>query len=763
MIQSILGLVIFRELIEEIDMSTEDNFARIFNLQSELGKARDNSNIKKEIEILIEIGKIAFSDLDLGSASLHFNLAHKRIKATKSSLGRLHDVLAHIALILRYRNRLLDSLQMYKEATEAAKKYANNADVAYLIGRQGAIYRLLDKPNEAKKSFETSRSIYSQLGEEGKTGLADQIGNLGLLAADSSDDVAAADAYRKATEIAESTNADDLVVTWGINLGNVYVRQKRYSSAWHIYAKAETAALAYGEDPDIYKVAVNWATGYRTAHLNSNAAETLLRAADIVKQFNLRSQLIRESLSDLWVAGEHDRVIELGNELIEDLRAHAENRERINQVEQIVESSSNKLSQSDMDVSQLPDDMKILDGYIPSRMSECVTNDDIEGVVDVAHLICDVNLGLDKSDEESWRQVINDSSLRFRVINEGMMVLCKAGRPEESFEISQRFKCVGFCRPNIDRLRIMEAPNRETAHYIACLNNLKKCVDNLKGSIYLPDSLQRVEAVRAAGEKLLEAGILLRDRDPILHARLGGIVSPQELINALPISDPAGIVDISVGGEGTIIHILRRVNGKVMVIAGISEVFTAEHAMNLLDVWAKHRIPHEFDEQQEAGIKEISKVLHDRLFCRLADVLSDNYIPQIILIPDPLIRHLPLHLAEVCSQNLQNVIEKINIKDMTSDVDYFSEVFPVEYASCAQLIVVSQHQKRPKKINRVLSFANPNNNLPATETTNRWLKKILPKSVELTSYVGKEVTEASVQENLDKAEIVIIGNPWRIQ
>jgi hypothetical protein len=90
----------------------------------------------------------------------------------------------------------------------------------------------------------------------------------------------------------------------------------------------------------------------------------------------------------------------------------------------------------------------------------------------------------------------------------------------------------------------------------------------------------------------------------------------------------------------------------------------------------------------------LGQVLHDQFFCRLAHWIPEQQVGQVIFVPDMLTRHLPLHLARVCSKDI--VIPDVS----TEGAEYFCEVLPVEYAPCVQAVALSQHQRRPPNIAR---------------------------------------------------------------
>lgn len=738
-------------------VSREQNYNQIGTLQNKLGEAKRRGDTRLEIDTLLEIGRVAASAGDLGLANMHFDLASRVIRDSGTALERLQEALGERALILRRMKRYQESLDLYKRAATAAHEYAGTLEYAHWVSKQGVIHRLMDKTDLARDAFERARDLFNELGEAGIAGVADQEGNLGLLYSDIGDNKAAEEAYRCAVELAISAGSNDLIATWATNLGNALSRRRRYHKAWNFYEKAMAASLQLGDDHQVEDTAVQWSVSYQRAHRRLQAAETLINATRHLWRPALKCQLLEDSMLDLHAAGAWQRLVEIGSEVARILEEHDTDPDRLERCNTLINIARENIARKPGAIQSTPGQPTTLDIFISSRMAEYTESNNVEGMRDVAHLICDVNLGLMNPTEEAWKPLLSKTYLRYRVVGEAMRALCEAGMPEQSLELSQRFKSLGFCLPSIQRMHETGAPNEDAASYLASLETLSQAVAALKGPV-TEDGPQRVDAVRAAGEMLLEAGEELRDRDRILHARLGGVIPTQDLIDALPTSDPVAIVDFFVTRDGTIIHILVRRGNTVQVIPAFATAFTAEHALYLLKVWSECNIAHEISGRQREGLIEIGSMLHGRLFCALARQLSELWVSQIILIPDAITRHLPLHLSGVCSKDLGQIIEKINIPDISVDeVSVFGEVFPVEYAPCVQTVAVSQHQKRPRAVSGVLSLADPISDLPGARNISKWLASRLPETLEYTSYVGEEATLANLFSGIDRANIAVIG------
>ena len=71
----------------------------------------------------------------------------------------------------------------------------------------------------------------------------------------------------------------------------------------------------------------------------------------------------------------------------------------------------------------------------------------------MAHLICDVGLGVGSPNEESWQSFLSETWVRYKVVSDAMKALCEAAQPGESGTFSE-FKSLGFvCRISSGRER----------------------------------------------------------------------------------------------------------------------------------------------------------------------------------------------------------------------------------------------------------------------------------------------------------------------
>ncbi|HEV8483776.1 MAG TPA: CHAT domain-containing protein, partial [Blastocatellia bacterium] len=170
-------------------------------------------------------------------------------------------------------------------------------------------------------------------------------------------------------------------------------------------------------------------------------------------------------------------------------------------------------------------------------------------------------------------------------------------------------------------------------------------------------------------------------------------------------------------------------------------------------VWSESHISSEISDRQREGLVEIGETLHRKLCCWLAKTLGQMGIGQMIVIPDGLTRHLPLHLSRVCGKEIHIKIPGIP----TDNATILGEVFPVEYAPCLQAVAISQHQKRPRAVTAVLSVSDPKSNLPGARNTSDLLGSRVPATVKYNSYLREQATLSNLSRSIDEADIVFIG------
>lgn len=649
---------------------------------------------------------------------------------------------------MRRENRLEAALDLYRQAAEAAASAQDRAAEANWISKQGQIHRLRKDPIAARDAFEAARTKFEALGGAGIAGLGDQEGNLGLLAAERGNDFESEFAYRRAIDLSEAAGDMRAVSLWAGNLGNALSRRRRYRHAWDAFRRSVAAAQRAGDPILVAATAEKWSSSCAAAHRWGDAADALETAARATPDAGERARLIGESLRDRMRAGEWERARTMGPEVLEALRASGAPARALAQVEHIVLDAERALSSSGRKPggpAALP-----LDVVAIGAMAHYEETKGSGAMAWVGHLICDIHWALGAAGESEWKAFLSDPSLRYRILGDVMSSLCDAERAEESLELSQRFKGAAFALPFLASVERAQDSSPEVREYLAALAGLRAAVRALAaGAAHELHVL--AHEVRSAGEALLEAGEYLHDRDRAMHARLGGVVPRHHLIDALPAGDPVGILDFVVTSKGLLVHLVAREGAEVRVFSVHGPNLSAEILADLALLWGPEMVHASDLERQRQVLEHIGAVLHERFFCQLARLLVDRRIGQVILVPDLLTRHLPLHLARVCAKDI--TIPGVPVED----AEFFCEVFPVEYTSCLQAVALSQRQRRPQGLDRIASFSDPKSDLPGARHSAQWLAKRIAKGIEYVDRRGVDVTRAAVEAEMRRSKVVMIA------
>lgn len=399
-----------------------------------------------------------------------------------------------------------------------------------------------------------------------------------------------------------------------------------------------------------------------------------------------------------------------------------------------------------------------LDFFIVKGMQQYQETGNLEGMKHMANLVCDINLGLLSSTDEAWRPVLSQTNVRHKVLHDVMLALWDRGTPEECLELSQRIKSFNFCLPTIRYMYEAHQTTRlpfKVALYMDFISGMSDLLNDLEGPVTpdgLPDGLELITELDKTGKSARQQLDALRKDDRIMHARLGGSVRPQDLIDVFPVYDPLAIVDLFVTDEATLAHVLTREGNTVRVMQIALETFTREHAFDLIRTWTTHFVPFEITERQRQGLAAISSSLHDRLICNLVKKLNRELnIVQIAFIPDLWTASLPLHLSYICSKDI--TIPGVDV----TKAFMLGEAFPIEYAPCLQAVAISQHQKRPRNVSTMVSLIDPLSDLPGVRYAAQQVASSLPDTLKHGQYAGNEATLDKLSSNVDSANIVAIG------
>lgn len=666
-----------------------------------------------------------------------------------------HRALGAEALALRRAGRLDEALDHYRRAAEAAAACGNTAAQAEWLACQGRVQRKREAPEEARQAYEQAAALYASLGDAGLAGLADQEGNFGLLATERGDDFAAQFAYRRAVDLAQAAGDPGAQWLWGLNLGNALTRLRRYQAAWSAYGKALPHA---GDVAHTVDTLTQWADSHACAYRMDLAAAQYRAAARVCRDPRRHADLALASMRASMRWGDW-KGVELGGLGVLDAARRAgaapaliDEIERMRAEARRSRSADAETAPADID----PQLLKPLDALIDMVMRHDGEAKDLADIARMGQLVCDIRWAIAWGGETGWQRFSTHHGLFYRVLGDAMHALCEAGRNEESLELSQRFKGAAFAVPALRAAEGSVSASVQVKAVLQALAELRQAADAFAAA--RPRELHALAfRVRAAGEALLEAGELLRDHDRDMHARLGGVVPPHQLVDALPSIDTVGIIDFVVTSRGLFAHIIGRRGADVFVQpVASSPDLTMRELAELAVLWGPDMVHAADRERQRDALDRIGQVLHDGFFCSLAHVLAEKLcIGQAIFVPDLLTRHLPLHLAKVCAKDL--AIPGVAI----DGAEYFCEVLPVEYAPCVQAVALSQHQRRPPDLGRIASFCDAGGDLPAARENGRWLGARIGQGIDYAAFSAEEVTRAAVEQELRRCGLVMLATHGR--
>lgn len=750
---------------EEVNVAMNDIHKAISSLQDQLSEAKELGDTEAEIDALLRIGELSLDDDNASGAHMHFRLAEKVMTATGST-GRLHEALGGQGRALRRSKRVPDAVERFLDAERAAKAAKHKIDVArWKLARASAL-RAMGNIDAAKAAIRETEDIlrprkegmFSFLGGinlldiNAVSTLAELEGQIGLTAMAERDPDAAEEAYRNAVDLAKTAKDATAINVWATNLGNAYSRRRRYAEAIRCYDLAIDAARESKVPRNLTNIAFQLAVCMAQAHRHEEGAERLVAIADQTADEQAQLAILNQALTLYEQSLSFPQIVAVG--------------QRVKDLAVSFVTATNYLEQLDTRVARADEFLNnppqlntagptALDIHLPATMAEATKRHDPEAVAQAAHLVCDVRLGLFATGGDQWKRLVggdllSEVGLDVKALTDAIVLLIDENQPDAALELLQRYKAPGFCLPTIRRYEHVGAPCAEADDYVQAVNDLSESVAALSGPAQ-PDFLRHVYKVRRAGEALLESGEILRERDPILNACMGGIVRKDELIDSLPHADPVAIVDYVVGRDCTVGLILLRAGNTVQATPFKNEVFTLEHVRELLEIYGAANLSKAFGGRQTEALAKIGKILHDRLFCKLVQDLSKRYVTQLILIPDPFTRFVPLHMSRICGKE---------IKTPTVDTEgarYLCEVMPVEYVPCLQAVVASQIYKRPKQVSLITAFADPIGDLPRVRRTLESLPDRLDKIVTYELYADNQARTDKLNACLGKSDVILFG------
>ena len=728
---------------------------RLSKLHDDFHAARESGNREAEIDALLGLADEQYLLEDLGSAHMHFKLAERVIGSTNLRRERLCEALGGRALVQTSRGVHEDALALFEKAVAAAGQYASPMQVAQWLAQSAGLHRRMKSSEksaaaitQARQALSTESTVLARIvgRPELLRVMANIEGEAALLDFEAGRLDEAGDGYLRALDYAQAALDDNAIATWAANVGRAARRKRRYTEALAAFDAAEAAAGRTGKEYLMFRAAQGRVATLALAHRFREAGDAAIERAQLMQNPDRRCELLNKASQLFARVCAFDQAAKAAAALAEVLRSVGAVPEQITHYEQEAEQYRANESEKTRPSSGHSRPLEVV---IPATMQRAHQTGTLEDLEQMAHLVCDVMAGLGTTAEDAWAEILPDVSMRHRVVFEAISALCTKEKGREAMVLLQRYKAVGFSSFAIDRLKRTGPPHAEAAAYLDALQNLSKAVQALKGTAR-PDSFADVENVRAAGEALLEAGEILRDRDPVLLARLGGVIEPDDLLDALPRESPVALVDFIVGRTGTAGVILFREQGQVQVMPLMGGL-SAKETQEMLKIWSECEIAKGFGKRQADGIDRIGAILHERMFCKLVQLLARGGITQLTLIPDLLTRHLPLHLARICGKEI--TVSGVD----TEGAEYLAEVMPVDYASCVQAIAATQFFRRPRQLSKVVSLGDPMGDLPGARYASDWLRGRIPDTLDYVFHAGTKATAETFSSAIVEADVVVVG------
>jgi CHAT domain-containing protein/tetratricopeptide (TPR) repeat protein len=720
------------------------------DLNERLREAKRSDDVDAEVGVLLEMGEQCLRAGDLGGAFMRFRFA-ERVMRDRGHMARRHEALGGMAVVRRRREGPAAAVEGFADAERAAGEDRDPAGEARWALRRASALRAAGEAPAAQEAVLKASALLRE--ESDPPGLlADLQGQLGMSCLyDAQDEDAAEDHYLSAVELARVAGDDDALSTWATNLGTAYARRRRYAAALEAFEEAIEAGRRTGSDRRVSSAAGRLADCLSRASRFAEGGDRLVKLAGELADAQERWTLLNRAHELFDRAGDAERVRDTGakmNELAGGLPL----------TDEAVASVKRRARRAEERLAQTPGHgpaggPTALDFHLVSAMS-AAEKGNLAAASEACELICDLKTALVIAGGEHWKRaaggdLLTQTGFDVRAFGDGLRMLLEGGEVATAFELLQRYKAPGFCASLLRRYARTGAPSPEADRYVAAALALQEAMEGLAGPVR-PDAIAAVRALRAAGERLREAGEQLRERDPNLHARLGGVVRPDDLIDALPAHDPVAIVDFIVGRSCTCGVVIVRKGATAGLVPMLTPAFTTSDVAELLRALIESELAYGFGAAQAHALALISATLHDRFLCELAKRLTAGGAGQLIFVPDQFTRFLPLHLARVCGKELRAPVE-------TSHAEFLCEALPIEFAPCVQAVAVGQFHRRPREITRISGFADPGGDLPAAAATLEGFGERLAEPGRYDLKVGSQATTKAVSDALQEADMLLFG------
>lgn len=391
---------------------------------------------------------------------------------------------------------------------------------------------------------------------------------------------------------------------------------------------------------------------------------------------------------------------------------------------------------------------KLLDAIL----LESLHDDDI--LVQTAHLLCDIYLGLPELTEDSWKKINTQGGLIYDVLASAMTYLARNDRTEESFILAQRWKTPLFARPIIDQLQrtVKGREELELTGFFASMDFLKQSVLALMSCTSQKSGFAAIKQIQDASNSIrttLDRRSLI---DPIQAWKLGRISYPDELIDVLNERGGAVcLVDLMCSDKHMVVHVLGRSGNRVEIYLIIFP-FSFSQVLKCVDMYHNFVVRQIEPEKTSGALEYVCNILHKYLWCQLAKYIGDQGFCQIILIPDAWTRGLPHHLSTLCGNEISVPSDVPVVKR-----DRLVDLFPLEVAPSIQSVVITHWQMRPKNIKKMVMICDPNDDLVGAAWSPHFIKDRLSKDLDFIPLVGPQAKKDKVLHEMKDARLIVFA------
>jgi len=401
-----------------------------------------------------------------------------------------------------------------------------------------------------------------------------------------------------------------------------------------------------------------------------------------------------------------------------------------------------------------------LDGEIEARLAAFLESQKagparLEELERAAQLVCAIGEELDDpGNDDEWRRATRHAERRRGIVEGAVLELARASQPERAFAITQRAKAPVLVR----RLRLTTMRRGDLSPSASRYRDLSLALDRARAELRKarrsnradPRLQQQADEISGQLEKARQR---LRTEDP---EALAGFAAPLELDDLLPIFPADGrlcLIDLFMTSEAAVVLLLRRAGSTVQATAAISSGLSLNEYVGAAAEYLSSTLEPDLARRLD-GLKRLSRFLHDRLMCGLAQTVRERGHGTLVVVPH--ITHaIPFHLSYVCETN-----------------SFLGETFAVSYSPCVQLALATALRPRPVDFFvagtlPVLLAADALGDLPAARAEQDAVANAVANHTwpaphpAVVTLRGSETTKSALQKNMREAGLSVVASHAR--